>query len=836
MNSSKRSSLFTTRPGIWLVLSIITGGMIATVQWQHPQALVIAGGLGSVSVIFLVLAAFYAGRGSSTGIDHSFVTKGLDASNDGYLLTGKNGEFLYTSPNFHQLLAFAGSEEVSRQVLSFDSIIDALNGEASEQVARLRSGLLDGVSGYTEFAIQGSATNYEWRRLSVVPIQQKGEAASGALWRIEDVTSMRELEGIRRAEEERVTDMLDLLPVGFFSADKEGLLLYVNQTFARWIGLPPDRMRGMAFADFIADVDGEDELILRDMEGRMFPVALEQSQKDDADGDVAYTRSIVLRNLVWRDPARDKKQEKTIRQEGAGGEDANLLTTDNVEWLFDAAPVPIVRLNLEGLVIDCNQAFTKLLGVHRDTCVDKSFSDWMAKEDRGDLSSSLSKIVMGIARGAQLEIRLFASGERELVTDAYISRVVDEEGQIVGLAVHLIDMTEQKNLEVQFTQSQKMQAVGQLAGGVAHDFNNLLTAMIGFSDLLLERHGPDDPSFEDIQHIRQNANRATNLVRQLLAFSRKQTLEPVRLVVPDLLNDLSNLLRRLIGETVELVIEHGKSVPAVKADQGQFDQVIINLAVNARDAMPGGGALTVRSSQATLQESVQRGHDLMPAGNYALIEVIDTGEGISKENMERIFEPFFTTKDVGSGTGLGLSTVYGIIHQTGGFIFVDSAPGEGTTFSIYLPEFIDQTASNIALDEVPPPVKTADPEADLTGQGTVLLVEDEDAVRMFAARALRNKGYNVLEAENGEIALDQINAPDQNVNLIVSDVIMPGMDGHTFVNLVRHELPDIKVILMSGYAEETFRDEIGRDKTIHFLGKPFTLKDLASKVKEVLAE
>ena len=215
MNSSKRSSLFTTRPGIWLVLSIITGGMIATVQWHHPQALVIAGGLGSVSVLFLVLAAFYAGRGSSTGIDHSFVTKGLDASNDGYLLTGKDGEFLYTSPNFHRLLAFAGSEEVSRQVLSFDSIIDALNGEASEQVSRLRSGLLDGVSGYTEFAIRGSDANYEWRRLSVAPIQQKAEATSGALWRVEDVTSMRELEGIRRAEEERVTDMLDLLPVGF---------------------------------------------------------------------------------------------------------------------------------------------------------------------------------------------------------------------------------------------------------------------------------------------------------------------------------------------------------------------------------------------------------------------------------------------------------------------------------------------------------------------------------------------------------------------------------------------------------------------------------------------
>ena len=836
MNSFKRSLSIIARPGLWFVLSIITGGMITTVQWQHPEAHAIAGGLGVVSVIFLVLAAYLAGRGLSVQPDYSFVTKGLDDSGDGYLATGKDGEFLYANPSFHRLLSFAGSDDATRRVISIDAIIDALNEADGEQVSRLRSGLLDGASAHADFSIRRNGTNYEWRRLSVAPIQQQGGAAIGALWRVEDVTAAREIEEVRRAEEERITDLLDLLPVGFFSADKNGLLLYANQTLARWIGLPPDRMRGMAFADFIADISGEEILILKDTEGRTFPVALEQSQKDDADGDVAYTRSVVLRDLVWLDPARDTKEEGASHSDGAGFDDSNALTTGNVEWLFDAAPVSIVRLDLEGLISDCNQAFTKLIGIHRDSCLGKPFSDWMAKEDRGELSSSLSKIVMGIARGAQLEIRLPASGERELVTDAYISRVVDEEGEIVGLALHLIDMTEQKNLEVQFAQSQKMQAVGQLAGGVAHDFNNLLTAMIGFSDLLLERHGPDDPSFEDIQHIRQNANRATNLVRQLLAFSRKQTLEPVRLDVADLLGDLSNLLRRLIGETVELVIEHGKTVPAVKADRGQFDQVIINLAVNARDAMPGGGAVTVRSSEAVLQEPVQRGHDLMPAGRYALIEVIDTGEGISKENMERIFEPFFTTKDVGSGTGLGLSTVYGIIHQTGGFIFVDSAPGEGTTFSIYLPAFIDEASSYIALEDVPQSVTSVVSEADLTGQGTVLLVEDEDAVRMFAARALRNKGYRVLEAENGESALDTINGQDQVIHLIVSDVIMPGMDGHTFVNLVRHELPDVKVILMSGYAEENFRDEIGRDKTIHFLGKPFTLKDLATKVKEVLEE
>ena len=843
MNSPKKTTSIATRPSLWFVLALVSGGMIATVQWQHPQALALAGGLVGVSALLLAISAFLFGKGSSaSGSGKSLVTRGLDSSLDGYLVTGANGQFLYSNPYFHKLLSFAASADAARKVLSIESISEALDGMDAEQVTRLKLGALNGAFGHTEFFIRRDESNVEWRRLTVAPIQKKGESIVGALWHVEDVTSAREMDGIRRTEEERVTDLLDLLPVGFFSADKEGTLQYVNQTLARWVGLPPDRMRGMAFAEFISDVGIEDDLILKDTEGRTFSVALEQSQKDDSDGDVAYTRSIVLRDLVWRDPAREADSEAEYPSDGANYNSENAISMGNVEWLFDEAPVAIIKLDLEGVIGDCNRAFTKLIGVHHDACIGVPFSDWMAKEDRGDLSSYLSKIVMGISRGAQLEIRLPASGERELVTDAYVSRIVNEAGEIVGLALHLINMTEQKNLEVQFTQSQKMQAVGQLAGGVAHDFNNLLTAMIGFCDLLLQKHGPDDPSFEDIQHIRQNANRATNLVRQLLAFSRKQTLEPVRLDVSELLSELSNLLRRLIGETVDLEIEHGKALPAVKVDRGQFDQVIINLAVNARDAMPGGGSVTVRSSDVILHEPVQRGHDLMPAGQYALIEVIDTGEGISKENLDRIFEPFFTTKDVGSGTGLGLSTVYGIIHQTGGFIFVDSAPGEGTTFSIYLPAYEDEFEANVIDDGVGVPNAPAQKfkpvlsDADLTGQGTVLLVEDEDAVRMFAARALRNKGYHVIEAENGESALDAINGQDQTIDLIVSDVIMPGMDGHTFVNLVRYELPDVKVILMSGYAEETFRDEIGRDKTIHFLGKPFTLKDLATKVKEVLGD
>ena len=253
--------------------------------------------------------------------------------------------------------------------------------------------------------------------------------------------------------------------------------------------------------------------------------------------------------------------------------------------------------------------------------------------------------------------------------------------------------------------------------------------------------------------------------------------------------------------------------------------------------MPGGGDITIRTQNVHLETPIQRGHDLMPAGDYVRIDVADTGTGISKENMERIFEPFFTTKDAGAGTGLGLSTVYGIVHQSGGFIFVDSAPGEGATFTIYLPRFEDEMGSrDVTLKDTASTsesVNVLPANADLTGQGTVLLVEDDDAVRMFGSRALKNKGYSVLEAANGEIALDVINATEKTIDIIVSDIIMPGMDGHTLVNLVRQEMPDMKVILMSGYAEDML-EEIERDPSLHFLGKPFTLKDLAAKVKDVL--
>jgi two-component system cell cycle sensor histidine kinase/response regulator CckA len=350
--------------------------------------------------------------------------------------------------------------------------------------------------------------------------------------------------------------------------------------------------------------------------------------------------------------------------------------------------------------------------------------------------------------------------------------------------------------------------------------------MIGFCDLLLLRHRPGDQSFSDIMQIKQNANRAANLVRQLLAFSRQQTLQPKVLNITDVLAELSNLLHRLIGENIELRMVHGRDLGLVKVDQGQLEQVIINLAVNARDAMPGGGRLTIRTRNHTVDQPMRMGHEEVPGGDYISIEVSDTGVGISADNLNRIFEPFFSTKEVGSGTGLGLSTVYGIVRQTGGFVLVKSAPEEGATFTILLPAHKGEVEA--------PGAVAADGGGDLTGVGTILLVEDEDAVRVFSSRALRNKGYQVLEARSGEAALELLETTGGRIDLLVSDVVMPQMDGPTLVRTVRATRPDLKVVFISGYAEDRLRQNLDVGAEVHFLPKPYSLKQLATKVKDVL--
>lgn len=497
--------------------------------------------------------------------------------------------------------------------------------------------------------------------------------------------------------------------------------------------------------------------------------------------------------------------------------------------LFDSAPVAVVTIDESGRLVSLNDAFTHMLGL---TPVEgTALADLAVDADRAVLAGWIAQAVGETAEAPPLEVSVQgASGQRQVVLYAGRMPAVDQDG--ARLVVHAIDTTDQRALEMQFAQSQKMQAVGQLAGGVAHDFNNLLTAIIGHCDLLLLKVQAGNELFPDLMQVKQNANRAANLVRQLLAFSRQQTLRPKVLDLTDVLAELSHLLRRLIGENIDLDIRHSRDLWPVKVDQGQFEQVVINLAVNARDAMSGGGRLWVRTRNINAAETTHLGHELMPTGEYVEIEIGDTGKGIKQEDLGRIFEPFFTTKSpgsgAGSGTGLGLSTVFGIIKQTGGFIYPESEVGNGAVFRIYLPRHREASAAGQA---------TAAQQAraqDLTGKGTVLLVEDEDAVRQFATRALRNKGYTVLEAASGDLALELLDEHEGEVDLLITDVVMPQMDGPTLVNKIRERGLPLKVVFISGYAEDAFRRNLDRDRDFDLLPKPFSLKQLAEKVKDVM--
>lgn len=512
----------------------------------------------------------------------------------------------------------------------------------------------------------------------------------------------------------------------------------------------------------------------------------------------------------------------------------------DINNFIEFSPIAILRLDEEGYILEANHCFDTLM--QKSLAADQpiKLETLIDPESRSSFSDSLRRFLAHeVVPPLSLVLRLPNDGLVAVYT--YFTMMCAGVGFPPIPILHMIDQTEQKNLEMRFSHSQKMQAVGQLAGGVAHDFNNLLTAMIGFSDLLLMRHPAGDPSFADIMQIKQNANRAANLVRQLLAFSRRQTLQPKTIDLTEVLAELSNLIRRLIGENIQMTMSHGRDLGMVKADQGQLEQVIINLAVNARDAMKNGGTLTISTRNVRVDSPdaldpkliAPTEDDIIAAGDYVLVEVTDTGSGIPLEIIKNVFEPFFSTKEIGSGTGLGLSTCYGIIKQSGGYIFVKTELNVGTSFYLYFKHYEAE-----AVQASAPEAHDDRSTSDLTGRATIMLVEDETPVRIFAARALRNKGYEVLEADSGENALDVFAEHTGVIDMIVSDVMMPGINGTKMLTTLLADFPErmkpIKVIFISGYAEDAFADTFGADHQFNFLPKPFTLKQLAGKVKDVL--
>ncbi|WP_439570979.1 response regulator [Sphingomonas sp.] len=514
-----------------------------------------------------------------------------------------------------------------------------------------------------------------------------------------------------------------------------------------------------------------------------------------------------------------------LDEEYAPAQEMGAESSAHVRSLIALLPTGIALVGADGRFAFMNDAFVRAAHVNTDA-PPLYPGDLVVREDKSTLADAVRRFAAGAVHPMDLTVR-FAQAPDEAVSLSIASaRGLGDAAVLLSLR----DAGEEGQLKRQVAQATKMQAVGQLAGGVAHDFNNILTAIIGHCDLMLMRHAPGDSDYDDIQQILLNSNRAAALTRQLLAFSRQQTLRPQLLQLPDIISEVSNLLKRLLGETVELVVNHGRNLGPVRADPGQLEQVVVNLAVNARDAMlaknpNGGGTLTIETLSVPAHEVRAMDEDVLPVGDYTALRVSDTGSGIPADVLAHIWEPFFTTKEVGKGTGLGLSTVYGIIKQSGGFIFAESEPGKGAVFTIYLPVHTapEQTA----------PLPTAKAvQGDLWGSGTILLVEDEAMVRAVAERALARQGYTVLTAENGEAALELLEKSDKP-DLLISDVVMPTMDGPTMVRHARKKYPDLKIIFMSGYAEEQLRKSIDIDK-VAFLPKPFSVQQLAELARSVM--
>src|SRR5437867_1653028 len=479
--------------------------------------------------------------------------------------------------------------------------------------------------------------------------------------------------------------------------------------------------------------------------------------------------------------------------------------------------------DLEGNYTSMNKAGEVITGYPVEEALQLNLSQTVAPEYLESAREMLNRKLAGERITAQ-EMEIIAKDGRRITVEVN-TKLVYQAGVPVGVQGIARDITERKQLENQLRQSQKMEAIGRLAGGVAHDFNNLLTAINGYSSLALQRVDENHSLRGYLEEIKKAGDRAANLTRQLLAFGRKQILQPLPINLNDVVTDMNKMLRRLIGEDIELTAKLAPDLKRITADPGQIEQVLVNLVVNARDAMPQGGKLTIETANVTLDEGYAVRHVGVQPGNYVMLAVSDTGTGMSEETKARIFEPFFTTKETGKGTGLGLSTVYGILQQSGGSIWVYSEPNRGTSFKVYLPE-LKAPAENLQTK--------AREEEIAGGSETILLVEDEETVRGLAQKILEQAGYNVLSAAGGEEAVRLCRAQNRRIDLILTDVVMPEASGKEVADRLNQLVPGIKVLFMSGYTDEVIVHHGVLDSNVQFIQKPFTPMALAKKVREIL--
>lgn len=717
----------------------------------------------------------------------------------------------------------------------------------------------------------------EWLRVRVKPIYlnkadifehefslKKIRKETYIFWTIENITSYKNMEQVYQDEMSSLHNFLDFLPVGLYTCDSDGKIEYINNTLADYLNTDKSKAIGQKIDEFVAYkpelLHGNTgvfngNLMLKTAQGCVETFVRQQNVRENSE---LKTRGVVIANLPG--DALLKKQLNEI--------------SDKFEWLFTTAPVGVLFVDKKQKVFDVNEQAAKIFETSANGILNKRIGDYFNVEIQHKIEEALNKYKSNIYEEFAFETTVSGTKEEKYL-QLHISPMVwhysKSSDNVDGLIIYIVDTTNKRNLEMQVAQAQKMQAFGQLAGGVAHDFNNLLTAVIGYCDLLIQRHGVGDPSFSDLTQLKQNANRAANVARQLLTISRKQPLNPKLIDVTEAFTEIDHLLSRLIGEQIHFQLNYGSDLGSIRVDPVQFSQVMINLAINAKDAMNGRGTLTISTRGERLTEPYHFGADVIKPGDFVVISVSDTGCGIPPENINRIFEPFFSTKKniVGSGTGLGLAMVYGIVRQTEGFIKVHSEVGKGTTFEIYLPsyesdkmektpelaksEIIRDKSGNAVLETMPinfgalngaqKPVLGMNVSAFdslrrlsvNSGEIKILFVEDENAVRTVGARGLRRKGFVVTDCVSAENALEHIEKGEK-FDMMITDMMMPGLSGAELAKIVRQKQPDIQIILASGYSEEIARKELAGSSDFYFMGKPYSLEDLHKKVQEVLAE
>ncbi len=708
----------------------------------------------------------------------------------------------------------------------------------------------------------------EWFRVSVKPIYlNKTDIFEGKYslkriqketylyWVIENITAYKNMEQVFKTERSEREDFVDSLPVGLYVTDLGGTIEYMNSTLSECLKLKKNEALGRKISDFIVNTADEFGEADKDFFGTA------QLKIMGKTLDVFVTHKTMIRDgikkirgvIAWNLPS-----------------DSDLLSSlnkmkDSFERLFDTMPIGVVFADKKQKIIDVNHNAEIIFNKEKKDFVQFKLANCFSKGAEKSFKDVVASYAKNDGKVFNFETT-YEDKKLHIQINPLIYSHSENSDDIEGMIVFARDISNESNLEQQVSQAQKMQAFGQMAGEVAHDFNNLLTAIIGYCDLLIQRHGVGDPSFSDLMQVKQNANRAAGLARQMLAISRKQPLNPKLINVAEAFMETEHLLSRFVGEQIKMKINCASGIGCIRFDPVQFSQVMINLAINARDAMEGKGILTITSRSEHLSEPYRFGDFMVQSGDFVVISVSDTGCGISEENLNRIFEPFFTTKkhSATSGTGLGLAVVYNIVHQTGGFIKVNSELGKGTTFEIYLPEFADEIKEQevVSQDEniirnkdgnavltMVPPVNSAD-EKPILGMNIfefdsrrsfalnpenthILFVDDEDAVRSVGARGLKRKGFEVTDCISAENALEHINNGEK-FDMLITDMMMPGMSGADLAKEIHAKLPEIKIILASGYSEEIARKELAGSQDFYFMSKPYSLDDLTKKVMEVL--